>query len=104
MGLVKCVRSALRHDGMDGGTVAGRLAGEMGGTDCLVSGGSSPGREEDPVGTFHNKPNTLKECQTPAQQRRGCADGSSYLQGQFVAGVSAIHLRTGETEPPLKAG
>lgn len=58
MGSVKCVRSALRHDGMDGGTVAGRLAGEMGGTGCLESGGSSPGREEGPVGTFHNKPNT----------------------------------------------
>lgn len=97
MGLVKCVRSALRHDGMDGGTAAGRLAGGMGGTGCLESGGSSPGREEDPVGT-------LKGCQTPAQQRRGGEDGSSYLQSQFVAGVSAIHLRTGQTEPPLKAG
>lgn len=48
MGLVKCVHSALQHDGMDGGTVAGRLAGGMGGTDCLESGGSSPAREEGP--------------------------------------------------------
>lgn len=74
VGLVKCVRSALQHDGMDGGTVAGRPAGETGGTGCLESGGSSPGREGDPVGTFHNQPNTLKECQTPAQQRNGRAD------------------------------
>lgn len=48
MGLVKCVHSALQHDGMDEETVAGRLAGWMGGTDCLESGGSSPAREEAP--------------------------------------------------------
>lgn len=27
-----------------------------------------------------------------------------YLQGQLVAGVSAVHLRTGQAEPPLEAG
>lgn len=28
----------------------------------------------------------------------------SYLQCELVAGVSAIHLGAGQTEPPLKAG
>lgn len=31
-------------------------------------------------------------------------DESSHLQSQLIAGVSAIHLRAGQAEPPLKAG
>lgn len=37
-----CVHSALQRGGMDGGTAAGRPAGERGGTDCPGSAGSSP--------------------------------------------------------------
>ena len=42
VGWAGCVHSALQSDGRDGGTVAGKPAGGMGGTDCPESGGSSP--------------------------------------------------------------
>lgn len=32
------------------------------------------------------------------------SDVSSHLQSQLIAGVSAIHLRAGQAEPPLEAG
>lgn len=47
----KCAHSAPRHGEMDGGTAAGRPAGETGGTGCPESGESSPtgtrGTEEE---------------------------------------------------------
>lgn len=44
-----------------------------------------------------------KSSSTSSQVERRVVNGS-HLQSQLVAGVSAVHLRAGQAEPPLEAG